>query len=784
MNEMIQTLNQASSWWWFNLTHAAWQSALLAAAVLALARFGRRWPAPWRHSLLLLALLKFAIPPCVPSPSGLFSMAGPLVQPPRPAWREAPQLAPLAPVAPRLSELNQLPPTQSPGAEGLELNSPNPALQSTRDAKRDLSAPFEPLDWRSWLFLIYLGGIGVGVARLALQVASLRAMLRGAEKVADERVVALFARTCEALELRCPPRLLVSTTADTPLAAGVLDPAIILPEATLRRLSADELRPVFTHELAHFRRRDLWVNWLQVFLQLIWWFNPLLWALNNALRRAREDCCDDVVLSRGLATNDAYCDILLRAAADPSGPPPSAIALALAERLHPLSRRLRRISDQSLGRMHRLSLAGILVVILAGGVLLPGLRSEPAIDRTGPPGSPADLFHRLAIRGNLAKRSQAKLLDQFIHLQPAPVAFLQGQMESRTKTRIEESAALRRKAIWLTGQLGPEAKAAVPALAKLLNDSDPAVAREAAATLASIGAPAGEALPALLTALKNRLYGAGPALVRIAPDSPVVLGALIEALGDRDCPFRDQLVYPLGGLRCDAARVRAALVSALHDEDGGVKRAAAVVLVQLGGDTREANDVLHSARANFYALSAMTKIGPAAQPMLPALLDSMKGPDTRYRLLAANALWRIDPTQTALSVSLLAEGIRRPENESTEQVYFVSRALGEIGPSARAAAPALRRVVADYRDWPRWTAAAALCQIDPTERRKLLPEIISATKDTDRLDRVSLVRTLGELGPVAKSAAPALHVIAETGEPELRPAATAALAKIEPPNSL
>jgi hypothetical protein len=47
--------------------------------MLALVALGKRWPSPLRYGLLLVALLKFAMPPMLPLQVGVFSVAGPTI---------------------------------------------------------------------------------------------------------------------------------------------------------------------------------------------------------------------------------------------------------------------------------------------------------------------------------------------------------------------------------------------------------------------------------------------------------------------------------------------------------------------------------------------------------------------------------------------------------------------------------------------------------------------------------------------------------------------------------
>jgi hypothetical protein len=82
-----------------------------------------------------------------------------------------------------------------------------------------------------------------------------------------------------------------------PAAIGFRRPAIVLPAWTLRELSAEELRPILIHELAHLRRHDDWTNLLQKAARAIFFFHPAVWWIDARLSLEREMACDDAVLA-------------------------------------------------------------------------------------------------------------------------------------------------------------------------------------------------------------------------------------------------------------------------------------------------------------------------------------------------------------------------------------------------------------------------------------------------------------------------------------------------------
>jgi hypothetical protein len=71
----------------------------------------------------------------------------------------------------------------------------------------------------------------------------------------------------------------------------------LLPVGLTRSFSQEELRYVFLHELSHIKRRDILTGWLMTALQILHWFNPLVWLAFHRMRVDRELACDALALS-------------------------------------------------------------------------------------------------------------------------------------------------------------------------------------------------------------------------------------------------------------------------------------------------------------------------------------------------------------------------------------------------------------------------------------------------------------------------------------------------------
>jgi Antirepressor regulating drug resistance, predicted signal transduction N-terminal membrane component len=103
---------------------------------------------------------------------------------------------------------------------------------------------------------------------------------------------------CKALmHVGTPVTLIELQGIESPTLLGFLRPRLLLPAGLATSFSREELRHVFLHELAHIKRGDILAGWLMLALQIVHWFNPLVWVAFYRLRVDRELACDALALS-------------------------------------------------------------------------------------------------------------------------------------------------------------------------------------------------------------------------------------------------------------------------------------------------------------------------------------------------------------------------------------------------------------------------------------------------------------------------------------------------------
>jgi beta-lactamase regulating signal transducer with metallopeptidase domain len=105
--------------------------------------------------------------------------------------------------------------------------------------------------------------------------------------------------------------------------------SIVLPESLVRTLDRESLSNILLHELAHVRRGDHLVRWLEVAATVLYWWNPVLWLARRELHKSEEASCDAWVTAEFPARRRSYAFSLLNAA-EKLLPCPRPVPLAVA----------------------------------------------------------------------------------------------------------------------------------------------------------------------------------------------------------------------------------------------------------------------------------------------------------------------------------------------------------------------------------------------------------------------------------------------------------------------
>jgi HEAT repeat protein len=336
--------------------------------------------------------------------------------------------------------------------------------------------------------------------------------------------------------------------------------------------------------------------------------------------------------------------------------------------------------------------------------------------------------------------------------------------------REDESPKVRGQAAAALGRLAhrPRGQVVVPHLLTALQrpDNDKEVLLFLIQALARFGGEAKAAVPALLETLEKHPpikdakeaslgYYAVQALGNIGPAAAEAVPTLLKCLQMDDAYYRREAMYALGGIGIAHPDVLPALRSRLTQKDSAWDREAAA--------------------------RALTRIGLEARAAVPDLLAvlaiiDVKSPGNETSSIL-EALARIDPTAKGVVPAMTA--ILQNKEAKRELRQLVVFTLAEMGPAAKEAVPAL---IEELRASRKPTAVSFLAvkkalQAVGAEAVPALVNLVSAEKD-NRIRRYA-IEVLGQIGPPAKAAIPALRQCLDSPDDIVRERAADALKRIE-----
>jgi beta-lactamase regulating signal transducer with metallopeptidase domain len=346
--------------------------ALLAAAA---GRFARPAVA---HTLWLLVLLKLVTPPFwhvgVPMPTAQAAPArvDVALAPAPPAAEVSVQVADTdATAAEQVASLeilpafllDEAPPVRAPLAVPMPVADVRPA------PLEEPAAAWQPPD-PAYLLGLWLTGSALLVALAVYRMAAFHRLLGHGHAAPEE-----LQRETEALATRlglswCPVVWIIPGPVSPLVWAVGRRTRLVLPGGLLERLGASQRATLLAHELAHLRRRDHWVRWLELAATSLYWWHPAAWWARSRVQHLEEQCCDAwVVWALPWAARD-YARALLETVnfVSEARPilPPAASGLGYVPIL---KRRLNMILRGPLA--HRLSWPASLALIVLAMLVLP-----------------------------------------------------------------------------------------------------------------------------------------------------------------------------------------------------------------------------------------------------------------------------------------------------------------------------------------------------------------------------------------------------------------------------
>ncbi|TSJ43135.1 M48 family metalloprotease [Mucilaginibacter corticis] len=226
---------------------------------------------------------------------------------------------------------------------------------------QDVDAPANKLyftisGYMPYLTMLYVVGLVFNTLRLTF---AWNNIYRIRQNISDAGFAQTVKRLSATIHIKQTVKAAFSEWVDVPCVTGFIKPIILLPVTLTCYLTTEEIEAVLLHELAHIKRNDYLLNFIQQVIGILLFFNPFARLINKLINEERENCCDDMVV-RVTGSPFIYAQALLKL--EENKQTQWQLALAATGKKYELLNRIERIMKT---KTHTVNIRPVLVTVLA-----------------------------------------------------------------------------------------------------------------------------------------------------------------------------------------------------------------------------------------------------------------------------------------------------------------------------------------------------------------------------------------------------------------------------------
>jgi len=255
------------------LLWASLQGTVLIVMIVIIQKIlRRRLPVHWHYLLWLLLLVRLAMPWLPESKMSIFNLVPRSVQQGR-----------------IIESFSQ---SRSTDPMGFYMHARSESAPQTTEESKPFSVRFVRK-----LPVLWLVGTLLIAGYVLMRSISMWRTVKRERPITDSEILDLLEDCKMQMGIETILAVIVSDKIKSPALFGFVRPRLLLPQGMLETYGLEELRYVFIHELGHLKQRDIYLGWLMALLQVVHWFNPLMWFAFGRMRADRELACDRLVIS-------------------------------------------------------------------------------------------------------------------------------------------------------------------------------------------------------------------------------------------------------------------------------------------------------------------------------------------------------------------------------------------------------------------------------------------------------------------------------------------------------
>ena len=147
------------------------------------------------------------------------------------------------------------------------------------------------------IFKIWCAGFILGMVYIFMSYAACLKKVNKYTNVKDKRVIDILQKCKSNMNIKKDINVVQGLNIKSPAIFGMFKPKILMPLAVIKNMDDDDIKNIFLHELSHYKKKDILVNYVIRITRVIYWFNPIIWYFTNEMKKDMELSCDSIALN-------------------------------------------------------------------------------------------------------------------------------------------------------------------------------------------------------------------------------------------------------------------------------------------------------------------------------------------------------------------------------------------------------------------------------------------------------------------------------------------------------
>lgn len=276
-------------WLFKQIAYLSFNASILALIIILIKKiFNKALTPKYHYYIWILLIIRLLMPFYIESPTSIYTLFSSTAQ-----KINLPQSI--------IQNINH--PKNIPNKSNISLNNITVPSNNFNIQKQNSNATsLNVIQTRNYNFIInficYIWLIGIVIMLIyTIYINTVFAIkLKHYKKSKNIRITSALKSCKKIMHIKRNITILTTNKLRTPALYGFLKVNILISEAYMENLSDDEIKYIFLHELSHYKRKDILLNWIIVLLQIVYFFNPIIWY---AFYKMHEDCeisCDAAAL--------------------------------------------------------------------------------------------------------------------------------------------------------------------------------------------------------------------------------------------------------------------------------------------------------------------------------------------------------------------------------------------------------------------------------------------------------------------------------------------------------